>query len=63
MRRIPENGGVQFEKGDEVTIVNDPTLKGTRESFAVVVPEVFNDVKVGDYILMDEEKCVLTSLL
>ena len=29
-----ENGGVQFEKGDEVTIVNDPTLQGTRESFA-----------------------------
>ena len=36
-----ENGGVQFEKGDEVTIVNDPTLQGTRESFALSVPEVF----------------------
>lgn len=51
-----ENGGVQFEKGDEVTIVNDPTLVGTREKFAINVPEVFNDVKVGDYILMDDGK-------
>ena len=51
-----ENGGVQFEKGDEVTIVNDPTLQGTRESFALSVPEVFNDVKAGDYILMDDGK-------
>ncbi len=51
-----ENGGVQFEKGDVVTIVNDPDLKGTRESFAINVPEVFNDVKPGDFILMDDGK-------
>ncbi len=51
-----ENGGVQFEKGDVVTIVNDPTLMGTRESFAINVPEVFNDVKPGDFILMDDGK-------
>ncbi|UNT95463.1 pyruvate kinase [Allobaculum mucilyticum] len=51
-----ENGGVQFEKGDVVTIVNDPDLVGTRESFAISVPEVFNDVKPGDFILMDDGK-------
>jgi pyruvate kinase len=51
-----ENGGVQFEKGDEVTIVNDPDLIGTREKFAITVPEVFNDVKPGDFILMDDGK-------
>lgn len=51
-----ENGGVQFEKGDVVTIVNDPTVMGTREKFAINVPEVFNDVKPGDFILMDDGK-------
>ncbi len=51
-----ENGGVQFEKGDVVTIVNDPTVMGTRETFAINVPEVFNDVKPGDFILMDDGK-------
>lgn len=51
-----ENGGVQFEKGDVVTIVNDPELLGTREKFAISVPEVFNDVRPGDFILMDDGK-------
>lgn len=51
-----ENGGVQFEKGDVVTIVNDPALVGNRERFAITVPEVFNDVKAGDFILMDDGK-------
>ena len=51
-----EDGGVQLEKGDEVEIVNDPELVGTKERFALTVPEVFNDVKKGDYILMDDGK-------
>lgn len=51
-----ENGGVQLQKGQEVTIVNDPDLIGTAERFALTVPEVFNDVKKGDFILMDDGK-------
>lgn len=51
-----ENGGVQFEKGDEVVIVNDPTVTGTREKFAITTPEIFNDVTKGDFILMDDGK-------
>lgn len=51
-----ENGGVQLQKGQEVTIVNDPDLIGTADRFALTVPEVFNDVKKGDFILMDDGK-------
>lgn len=51
-----ENGGVQLEAGDVVTVVNDPELVGTKEKFALTVPEVFNDVKAGDFILMDDGK-------
>ncbi len=51
-----EDGGVQFEKGDVVTIVNDAELLGNRARFAISVPEVFNDVKPGDFILMDDGK-------
>lgn len=39
-----QDGGVQLDKGDVVTVVNDPKLLGTKERFALTVPEVFNDV-------------------
>jgi pyruvate kinase len=50
-----EDGGVQFEQGDVVKIVNEDIL-GNKERFAIRTPEVFNDVKKGDYILMDDGK-------
>lgn len=50
-----ENGGVQFEEGDVVTIVKEEVL-GNHEKFTLRCPEVFHDVKVGDYILMDDGK-------
>ncbi len=50
-----ENGGVDFSEGDKVTIVNEDVL-GTREKFQIRCPELFNDVKAGDYILMDDGK-------
>jgi pyruvate kinase len=50
-----ENHGVNFEAGDEVTIVPEEIL-GTREKFTLRCPEVFSDVKKGDYILMDDGK-------
>jgi len=50
-----ENGGVEFAEGDEVTIVKEEVL-GNKERFTLRCPEVFNDVKKGDYILMDDGK-------
>ena len=50
-----ENGGVDFAEGDEVTIVKEEVL-GNHDRFTLRCPEVFNDVKKGDYILMDDGK-------
>ncbi|EOS62024.1 pyruvate kinase [Firmicutes bacterium M10-2] len=50
-----ENGGVDFVEGDVVTLVNEEVL-GNKERFTLRCPEVFNDVKKGDYILMDDGK-------
>lgn len=50
-----ENGGVEFAEGDEVMIVKEEVL-GNKERFTLRCPEVFNDVKKGDYILMDDGK-------
>lgn len=50
-----ENGGVDFAEGDEVTIVKEEVL-GNHDWFTLRCPEVFNDVKKGDYILMDDGK-------
>lgn len=50
-----ENGGVQFEEGDVVTIVNKEVL-GNKEMFSLRCPEVFQDVRKGDHILMDDGK-------
>lgn len=49
------NGGQHFVKGDLVTIVNKP-INGTKESFYIASNELFEDVKVGDYILIDDGK-------
>lgn len=54
-----ENGGVQFEEGDIVHIVKEELL-GNHERFTLRCPEVFNDVKEGDYILMDDGKMRVT---
>lgn len=50
-----ENHGVQFEAGDIVTIVPEEML-GNRQKFTLRCKEVFNDVKKGDYILVDDGK-------
>ncbi len=50
-----EDGGVQLNEGDVVSMVNRE-VKGTKEQFTLRSPEVFNDVKKGDYILMDDGK-------
>ena len=56
-----ENGGVMFNKGDIVTLVKDNVL-GTHEKFQIMCPELFNDVKVDDYLLIDDGKMRLTIL-
>lgn len=50
-----ENGGCEFDEGDEIDLVKEEVL-GNHERFTLRCPEVFNDVKVGDYILMDDGK-------
>ena len=54
-----EDGGVQFEQGDIINLVKEE-VKGNHERFTLRCPEVFNDVKVGDYILMDDGKMRVT---
>lgn len=54
-----ENGGCEFKEGDIVRIVKEEVL-GNHERFTIRCPEVFNDVKVGDYILMDDGKMKVT---
>lgn len=54
-----ENGGCEFKEGDIVRIVKEEVL-GNHERFTIRCPEVFNDVRAGDYILMDDGKMKVT---
>jgi len=56
-----ENGKVNFEAGDIVTIVREKIL-GNRERFHIQVPEIFDDVEEGGVILMDDGKMKVTIL-
>ena len=49
-----ENGGVEFAEGDVVRIGFDADFLGTKERFCLQVPEVYDDVEIGDYILIDD---------
>ena len=46
---------VAFKKGDRVTIVREVIL-GTHERFHISCPQLFNDIAVGDYLLIDDGK-------
>lgn len=50
-----ENNQVAFHKGDEVDILNEVVL-GTKLQFHVSCPELFGDISVGDYLLIDDGK-------
>lgn len=53
-------GGVlNFTKGDIVKVVKEPVL-GTNERFHVDCPEMYADVKPGNYLLIDDGKMRLT---
>lgn len=56
-----ENGGVDFQKGDIVTVVVDPVL-GNKERFHIDCKELFNDIKPGHFILIDDGKIRLNVL-
>lgn len=54
-----KDGGCDFAKGDVVRIVKEE-VEGNHERFTLRCPEVFNDVKPGDSILMDDGKMRVT---
>lgn len=56
-----ENGIATYKKGDKVEVTKEPVL-GNRERFHVDSKELFNDIKVGDYLLIDDGKMKLTVL-
>jgi len=50
-----ENGQALFRKGDEVSLVREEVL-GNKERFHIACPPLFDDVRPGDYILIDDGK-------
>ncbi|MBR3694491.1 MAG: pyruvate kinase [Erysipelotrichales bacterium] len=58
---VMENGAVEFQTGDITKIVLEEVI-GNHERFQIIVPELFTDVKVGDYLLIDDGKMRLTVL-
>jgi len=56
-----ENGVLTFKKGDNVKVVREPVL-GNNERFHVDCPEMYADVKPGNYLLIDDGKMRLTVL-
>ncbi|QIK70204.1 pyruvate kinase [Erysipelothrix sp. HDW6C] len=55
-----EGGAVEFAKGDIVRVGFDADYQGNKERFTLLVPEVHADVKVDDYLLIDDGKIRLT---
>lgn len=56
-----ENGIATFKKGDKVEIVKEKIL-GNRERFHIDCDELYEDIKVGHYLLIDDGKMKLTVL-
>jgi len=50
-----ENGGVDYKKGDIIKVFKNEVL-GNKEGFYIIVPELFEDVTIGDYLLVDDGK-------
>lgn len=58
---IFEDGKVYFQKGDIVRVLKEEVV-GNRERFSISSPEVFQDLKAGDYLLIDDGKIRLDVL-
>ena len=56
-----ENGEEKYQKGEIVTIQREDIL-GTHDRFTIQCKELFDDVKEGDYILVNDGKQRLTIL-
>jgi len=56
-----ENNQVTFKKGDIVKVVKEEVL-GNHERFHISCPELFDDIKEGDYLLIDDGKMRLNVL-
>ncbi|MFV0479110.1 MAG: pyruvate kinase [Anaerorhabdus sp.] len=54
-----ENGLCQFKKGDIVKICKEVVM-GNHERFHIQCPELFEDIEVGNYVLIDDGKMKLT---
>ena len=58
---IFKDGKADFTKGDIVKICR-AEIEGTHDRFHIACPELFEDVKAGNYILIDDGKMRLTIL-
>ncbi len=56
---VMENDGFQLEKGDIVKVLKEDVL-GNKERFTIDVPELYEDVKAGNVLLIDDGKMRLT---
>lgn len=56
-----ENGIATFKKGDKVEVLKEKVL-GNKKRFHIDCAELYDDIKVGDYILIDDGKVKLTVL-
>ena len=54
-----ENGQVFFPKDSMVDVVREPVL-GNEKRFHISVPELFDDMNAGDFLLIDDGKVRLT---
>ena len=56
-----KNDKEEYVKGEIVTVVKEK-IEGTHERFHIQCPELFNDIKPGNYILVNDGKQKLTVL-
>lgn len=54
-----ENGKAEFKTGDQVRVLKEDVL-GNKEAFHISSPELFDDIEVGDFLLIDDGKMRLT---
>ncbi|MFI3284964.1 MAG: pyruvate kinase [Erysipelotrichaceae bacterium] len=56
-----KNGSEMYQRGEMVTVCKYD-FEGTHEKFQICCPELFEDIKAGDFILIDDGKQRLTVL-
>lgn len=56
---VMENDQLTFSKGDIVKVTNEKVI-GTNERFQIDCPELYQDIKINDYLLIDDGKMRLT---